>query len=178
MANTEFANKGNIKKFPTNQIPDEFEGLDIGPKTIKLFQKHIKKAETIVWNGPLGVFEFDKFANGTKKIAKAVGKTKAFSFIGGGDSAAAVIKMGYSKRVSHISTGGGASLTMLEGKTLPGVDIIDEKGQEKKKPAAKAEKAPAKKTCAKKATTAKAPAKKAATTKTTAAKKTTKKEAK
>jgi len=181
MANTEFANKGNIKKFPTNQIPDNYEGLDIGPKTVKLFKKYIKKAQTIVWNGPLGVFEFDNFANGTKKIAKAVGKTKAFSFIGGGDSASAVIKMGYAKRVSHISTGGGASLTMLEGKSLPGVDIIDEQGATKKKVVKETatKKAPAKKCAAKKPAEKKAvAAKKSAAKKATTAKKTTKKEAK
>ena len=173
VANTEFSNEGKIKKFPSHQIPENYEGLDIGPKTVRLFKKYIKKAQTIVWNGPLGVFEFDKFANGTKKIAKAVGTTKAFSFIGGGDSASAVIKMGYSKRVSHISTGGGASLTMLEGKSLPGVDIISEKGEEgcccceccEKK----AEKATKKKTTAKAKTT-----KTAKITKT--AKKSTKKE--
>jgi len=122
----EFSNDAKPKKFPAGQIPDEYMGMDIGPKTIKTFKKYIKNAGTIVWNGPLGVFEFSKFAKGTNKIAKAIGKTKAFSFIGGGDSASAVIKSGYAKKVSHISTGGGASLNMLEGKVLPGVDIIEE----------------------------------------------------
>lgn len=125
---TEFSNDAKPHKFPSDQIPEEFMGMDIGKKTIKLFAKHIKNAGTIVWNGPLGVFEFSKFAKGTNKIAKAISKTKAFSFIGGGDSASAIIKSGYAKEVNHISTGGGASLNMLEGKILPGVDIIDNEG--------------------------------------------------
>ena len=126
MCAVEFSNESKAKKFAANNIPDEYMGMDIGPKTIKIFKKYIKNAGTIVWNGPLGVFEFKKFAKGTNTIAKAIGKTKAFSFIGGGDSASAVIKSGYAKEVSHISTGGGASLNMLEGKVLPGVDIIEE----------------------------------------------------
>ena len=126
MCNTEFANDGKVKRFASNQIPDDFMGMDIGKKTIKLFSKYIKNAGTIVWNGPLGVFEFKNFSKGTNKIAKAIGKTKGFSFIGGGDSASAVVKSGYAKKVSHISTGGGASLNMLEGKVLPGVDIIED----------------------------------------------------
>lgn len=125
MCATEFADT-KAKKFPATAIPDDFMGMDIGPKTIKIFKKYIKNAGTIVWNGPLGVFEFKNFAKGTNKVAKAIGKTKAFSFIGGGDSASAIIKSGYAKEVSHISTGGGASLSMLEGKVLPGVDIIEE----------------------------------------------------
>lgn len=123
---TEISDNVKVKIFPTNQIPDDLMSLDIGKKTIKLFKKHIKTAGTIVWNGPMGVFENKNFANGTNKIAKFVAKSKAFSFIGGGDSASAVVKSGYAKNVSHISTGGGASLTMLEGKTLPGVEIIEE----------------------------------------------------
>ena len=126
MCALEFSNESKAKKFAANNIPEEYMGMDIGPKTIKIFKKYIKNAGTIVWNGPLGVFEFKKFAKGTNTIAKAIGKTKAFSFIGGGDSASAVIKSGYAKEVSHISTGGGASLNMLEGKVLPGVDIIEE----------------------------------------------------
>jgi len=115
-----------VKKFAANDIPDDFDGRDVGPKTVKIFKKYIKKAGTVVWNGPLGVFEDKRFSNGTNKIAKAVAKSDAFSFIGGGDSASAVIKSGYAKEVSHISTGGGASLNMLEGKVLPGVDIIED----------------------------------------------------
>ncbi|MBQ3048193.1 MAG: phosphoglycerate kinase [Clostridia bacterium] len=122
----EFSNDSKGKKCVAGQIPDGFMGLDIGPKTAKLFAKYIKKAGTIVWNGPLGVFEFSNFAKGTNKIAKAIAKSKGFSFIGGGDSASAIVKSGYAKQVSHISTGGGASLNMLEGKILPGVDVIAE----------------------------------------------------
>lgn len=122
----EFSNESKAKKFPADNISEEYMGMDIGPKTIKIFKKYIKNAGTIVWNGPLGVFEFKNFAKGTNKIAKAIAKGKGFSFIGGGDSASAVIKSGYAKEVSHISTGGGASLNMLEGKVLPGVDIIEE----------------------------------------------------
>ena len=159
----EFSNDSKPKKFLAGQIADDYMGMDIGPKTIKLFKKYIKNAGTIVWNGPLGVFEFKKFAKGTNKIAKAIGKTKAFSFIGGGDSASAVIKSGYAKEVSHISTGGGASLSMLEGKVLPGVDIIEELGEGKEEKTC--EKCADKKCCAKKnpaKTAKKAPAKKAA----------------
>ncbi len=126
VCNKEYTNDGKPKKFASNKIPNDYMGLDIGPKTVKIFKKYIKNAGTIVWNGPLGVFEFSKFCKGTNSIAKAIGKTKAFSFIGGGDSASAIIKSGYAKRVSHISTGGGASLNMLEGKILPGVDVISE----------------------------------------------------
>ena len=122
----EFSNDSKAKKVNAKEIPDDYMGMDIGPKTVKIFKKYIKNAGTIVWNGPLGVFEFSNFAKGTNKIAKAIAKTKAFSFIGGGDSASAVIKSGYAKEVSHISTGGGASLNMLEGKILPGVDIIED----------------------------------------------------
>jgi len=120
----EYADGTKTKKFVSGNLPDDYMALDIGPKTIKLFKKYIKKAGTVVWNGPLGVFEFKNFSRGTNKIAKAIAKSKAFSFIGGGDSASAVVKSGYAKVVSHISTGGGASLNMLEGKTLPGVEVI------------------------------------------------------
>ena len=126
-ANTDFSNEGKIKKFASNDIPENYQGLDIGPKTVKLFKKYIKNAKTVIWNGPVGVCEFDHFKVGTDKIAKALAKSKAFSFIGGGDSAAAIIKLGYARKISHISTGGGASLTMLEGKKLPGVEIISNK---------------------------------------------------
>ena len=127
VANTEFSNTGKIKKFPSSDIPENYQGLDIGPKTRKIFKKYIKDAKTVIWNGPVGVCEFDHFKVGTDKIAKALAKSKAFSFIGGGDSAAAIIKLGYARQISHISTGGGASLTMLEGKKLPGVEIISNK---------------------------------------------------
>ena len=108
-------------------IPDEYQGMDIGRRTIKAFKKEIKKANTIVWNGPMGVYEFDKFKKGTIKIAKAVAKSKAISVVGGGDSVAAINKTGYADRITHISTGGGATLEFLEGKTLPGVAVLDDK---------------------------------------------------
>jgi phosphoglycerate kinase len=111
-----------------NEIKPEEEGLDIGPKTIELFKSYIKDANTIVWNGPLGVFEFSNYENGTKEIAKAIGNNKhCISIIGGGDSASAVKKFGLEDKFSHISTGGGASLEYLEGKELPGVDAIEDK---------------------------------------------------
>ena len=98
----------------------------IGKKTIKAFKKEIKKAKTIVWNGPLGVYEYEKFKRGTNKIAKYVAKSKAVSIIGGGDSVAAVQSLGASKKITHLSTGGGASLTLLQGKSLPCVELIED----------------------------------------------------
>ncbi len=106
-------------------VPKSKMGLDIGKKTIKLFAKAIKKAKTIVWNGPMGVFENPVFATGTYKVAKAVAKSHAISIVGGGDSASAITHMGFEKKITHISTGGGASMKLLEGKVLPAVDIIE-----------------------------------------------------
>ena len=106
-------------------IPEDLMGLDIGPKTINLFVKNIKNAKTVIWNGPLGVFEFENFSKGTEKIAKAVAKNKGKSIVGGGDSIAAIHRLGKAKKITHISTGGGASLKMLEGEVLPGVEVID-----------------------------------------------------
>ncbi|MGI6183573.1 MAG: phosphoglycerate kinase [Candidatus Fimadaptatus sp.] len=111
----------------STEIPDGFEGLDIGPVTQQMFADEIHKAKTIIWNGPVGVSEFPNFAFGTKAVAQAMAETDAITIIGGGDSAAAVEKLGYADKMSHISTGGGASLEFLEGKELPGVAALDDK---------------------------------------------------
>ncbi|MFA7561689.1 MAG: phosphoglycerate kinase, partial [Candidatus Izemoplasmatales bacterium] len=108
-------------------ILDDEMGLDIGPKTIKLFKKSLKGAKTVVWNGPVGVFEFKAFAKGTESVCEILANLKdAKTIIGGGDSAAAAIQMGYREKFTHISTGGGASLEFLEGKELPGVTSLDD----------------------------------------------------
>ena len=113
---------------PANGIPDGWEGFDIGPETIKLYQDELAKAKTVIWNGPVGLFEFDQFANGTNGIAEFLGNLEGVTtIIGGGDSAAAIQKLGISDKFTHISTGGGASLEFLEGKKLPGVEcLLDE----------------------------------------------------
>jgi len=113
--------------YEAGELPDNMMGLDIGPKTIELFSESLKDAGTVVWNGPMGVFEFDAFAVGTKAVAKAIAASNAVSIIGGGDSAAAVEKLGFASRMTHISTGGGASLEFLEGKELPGVAEANDK---------------------------------------------------
>ncbi len=115
----------NYKLTKDQNIDDNLMGVDIGKKTIKLFTKAIKKAKTVIWNGPVGVFEKKEFAVGTYSIAKALTKVKGTTIIGGGDSASAVINMGLANKMTHISTGGGASLKLFEGKILPGVDVID-----------------------------------------------------
>ena len=108
----------------STEIPDGWQGLDIGPKTVKLFSDAVLAAGTVVWNGPVGVFEFEKFANGTREVARAVAQSSAVSIIGGGDSAAAIEILGFADEVTHISTGGGAALEFLEGKVLPGIDCL------------------------------------------------------
>lgn len=111
------------------EVLDEIKGigLDIGPKTIELFKSYLLKSKTIVWNGPVGYSELEHFSKGTKALCEIIASTSAYTVVGGGDTAAAVIKMGYKNKFSHISTGGGASLELLEGKKLPGIEIIDDK---------------------------------------------------
>jgi len=109
------------------QIPDDMMGLDIGTESAKLFAEEVKNAKTVVWNGPMGVFENPVFANGTLSVAKALAETDATTIIGGGDSAAAVNNLGFGDKMSHISTGGGASLEFLEGKELPGIAAMNNK---------------------------------------------------
>ena len=122
-----FSNNANIKKVDIYNIPDNLEGMDIGEKTIELFKEEIKKAGTVVLNGPVGVFEFDNFAKGSYEIIKAISESKAVSIIGGGDSAACVKKFGLDEKMTHVSTGGGASLEFMEGKTLPGIAALMDK---------------------------------------------------
>lgn len=123
----EFKNDTPFKTVEANEIPSDWEGVDIGEKTRELFVEALKDAKTVVWNGPMGVFEFENFAKGTIAVAKALADIDATTIIGGGDSAAAVNTLGFGDRMSHISTGGGASLEFLEGKELPGVAAVNDK---------------------------------------------------
>ena len=127
LAGNEFSPNAKCKSFAADKIGDGYQAMDIGKKTRKLFAAEIKKAKTIIWNGPMGVFEFKKFSKGTLAIAKAVAKSGAVSVVGGGDSAAALQQLGYANKVTHLSTGGGATLEFLEGKNLPGVAMLEDK---------------------------------------------------
>lgn len=125
-----FDANANAKTVSIDAIPDGWMGLDVGPESVKLFQDALKDAKTVVWNGPMGVFEFPKFANGTLAIAQSLAELTpkgATTIVGGGDSVAAVEQAGLAANMSHVSTGGGASLELLEGKVLPGVAALDEK---------------------------------------------------
>ena len=124
----EFKPDTESKTVAWTDIPDEWEGFDIGEKTIEMFKNELKTAKTVIWNGPVGLFEFDQFAIGTNAIAKALSELEgATTIIGGGDSAAAVEKAGLASKMTHISTGGGASLEFLEGKKLPGIECLMDK---------------------------------------------------
>lgn len=127
VAAKEFSNDVPFETFDINCIPDDYMGLDIGEKSIELFSKVLLPAKTVIWNGPMGVFEMENFAQGTKSIAALLAGMDAVTVIGGGDSAAAVNQMGFADKMTHISTGGGASLEFLEGKEMPGITAIDEK---------------------------------------------------
>jgi phosphoglycerate kinase len=127
VAAKEFKNETEIKTVKIEEIPEDMMGLDIGEESIKLFSDIIKNAKTVIWNGPMGVFEMDNFKKGTDAIAKAMAETQGITIVGGGDSASAVEKSGYGDKMTHISTGGGASLELLEGKVLPGIDAISER---------------------------------------------------
>ena len=122
-----FAPDAKTQVVPTGAIPEGWEGMDIGPETVDRYRDAVKDAGTVIWNGPMGVFEFPAFAKGTEAVAKALSETSAITIIGGGDSAAAVEQLGYADKMTHISTGGGASLEFLEGKELPGVACLLDK---------------------------------------------------
>ena len=122
----DFSASANIQVVE-GDIPDGWEGLDVGPKSVELFKKTIADAKVVVWNGPLGVFEIEPFSHGTRRLCEAVAALDAITIIGGGDTATAIANFGLADKVSHVSTGGGASLELLEGKVLPGVACLAEK---------------------------------------------------
>ncbi len=126
-----FDPKATKKVVPNEGIPPEWAAMDIGPETVRIFAEEIKGAKTVVWNGPMGVFEMEGFAQGTIAIAEALAQSKAFSIVGGGDTVAAVKMAGVADSISHISTGGGAALEFLEGKSLPGIEALRKKGEER-----------------------------------------------
>ena len=123
----EFKNDANQKVVPSTNIPEGYQGLDIGPEAILEFTEILKNAKTVMWNGPLGVFEFENFAKGTNAIAKVLSEINAVTVVGGGDSVSAIEKGGFSNKITHVSTGGGASLEFLESKPLPGIECLDNK---------------------------------------------------
>jgi len=122
-----FAADANTKVVSVDAIPEGWMGLDIGPDSVASFQKELNECKSVIWNGPMGVFEMDAFAKGTFAIADTLANLNGITIIGGGDSVAAVEKAGLADKMSHISTGGGASLELLEGKVLPGVAALDDK---------------------------------------------------
>lgn len=127
VVSSKFGEDGDIKVVGED-VPEGYMGLDIGPKTVELFAKELEGAKTVIWNGPMGVFEMPKFAEGTKAVCSMLANLEgANTIIGGGDSAAAVKQLGFADKVSHISTGGGASLEYMEGKVLPGIAAINDK---------------------------------------------------
>ena len=123
----EFSKDADTKVVAIDAIPSDWMGLDIGPKTAENYAEVIKQSKLIIWNGPMGVFEMEKFANGTKTVAEAMAVTEGYTIIGGGDSAAAVEKFEVASQMDHISTGGGASLELMEGKELPGIIALNNK---------------------------------------------------
>lgn len=124
---SEFSNDADKKTVSADSIPADMMGMDIGPKTVKLFAGEVAKAATVIWNGPMGVFEMPNFAVGTEEVAKALATSSAVTVIGGGDSAAAVKQFGLEDKMTHVSTGGGASMEFLEGKELPGIAVLEDK---------------------------------------------------
>jgi 3-phosphoglycerate kinase len=124
---SEYSENAEWKNVKVGNIPPDWEGMGIGEKTIEMYKKEISRAKTIFWNGPMGVFEFEKFERGTKEVAESIAKSGAVTVVGGGDTLAAIKKYGLSDKFSHVSSGGGASMEFLEGKILPGVDVLLDK---------------------------------------------------